>query len=234
MKIAAIIPAAGLGTRMARASGESNRKQFLQLGGEAILVHTVRKFTGCAEIGEIVVCVRPEDLETVRLLCSAAQLNGRVRLVEGGKNRQESVHHGLRSVAGDTDVVLVHDAVRPFVTAEQIAESIRAAAEYGAAILAVPAVDTVKDVERNHVIKSTIPRERIVLAQTPQSFQYQLLMRAFEDASAAGFQGTDESSLVERMGEEVRVLMGSPRNIKITRPGDMALAELYFAEDKTR
>lgn len=231
MNVAAVIPAAGLGTRMARATAETSRKQFLQLGGEAILVHTVRRFTECQSVGDVVACVRAEDLETVRELLAVAGLAERIRLVEGGRNRQESVHRGLESLPAGTEIVVVHDAVRPFVTVAQIEESIAVAAERGAAILGVPAVDTVKDVERNHVIKATIPRERIVLAQTPQTFRYELLMRAVEDAEAAGFQGTDEASLVERLGEEVRVLMGSPRNIKITRPDDMALAELYFSAD---
>jgi 2-C-methyl-D-erythritol 4-phosphate cytidylyltransferase len=128
-------------------------------------------------------------------------------------------------------VVLVHDAVRPFVTHEIIHDVIQAAEQYGAAIVGVPAVDTVKQVERTAagaLIKATIPRQQIVLAQTPQGFRYQILKKAFDEASADGFIGTDEASLVERSGHQVAVVMGTPRNIKITTPADFELAEFYL------
>jgi 2-C-methyl-D-erythritol 4-phosphate cytidylyltransferase len=142
------------------------------------------------------------------------------------------VEHALKAVsaAGD-DIVLVHDAVRPFVTAEIIEEVIAAAEKYGAAIAGMPAVDTVKQVERTSegaVIKSTIPRAGVVMAQTPQGFRYAVIKKAFDEASADGFLGTDEASLVERAGHEVAVVMGAPRNIKITTPADMELAEFYL------
>ena len=128
-------------------------------------------------------------------------------------------------------MVLVHDAVRPFVTPEIIHDVVRGAEHYGAAIAGLPAVDTVKQVERiaeGAVIKATIPRAQVVLAQTPQGFRYEVLKKAFDEASADGFVGTDEASLVERSGHEVAVVMGSPRNMKITTPADFELAEFYL------
>jgi 2-C-methyl-D-erythritol 4-phosphate cytidylyltransferase len=155
-----------------------------------------------------------------------------VELVVGGEHRQQSVENALNAVrAAADDIVLVHDAVRPFVTREIIQEVVEAAEKYGAAIAALPAVDTVKQVERTAegaLIKATIPRAGIVMAQTPQGFRYRVLKKAFDEASADGFLGTDEASLVERSGHDVAVVMGSPRNIKITAPGDMELAEFYL------
>ena len=152
--------------------------------------------------------------------------------MEGGEHRQESVARALAAVsAAADDIVLVHDAVRPFVTEEIIQDVIRAAQKYGAAIAGMPAVDTIKQVERTAegaVITSTISRERVVLAQTPQGFRYDVLKKAFDEAAVDGFMGTDEASLVERSGHEVAVVMGSPRNIKITTPADMELAEFYL------
>jgi 2-C-methyl-D-erythritol 4-phosphate cytidylyltransferase len=163
-------------------------------------------------------------------------LGKKIELIEGGEHRQQSVANALAAVsAAHDDVVLVHDAVRPFVTAEIIDEVIAAARKYGAAIAGMPAVDTVKQVDRTAdgaVITATVPRERVVLAQTPQGFRYEVLKKAFDEAIADGFLGTDEASLVERSRKEVAVVMGSPRNIKITTPADMELAEFYLKSMK--
>jgi 2-C-methyl-D-erythritol 4-phosphate cytidylyltransferase len=156
----------------------------------------------------------------------------KIELVAGGEHRQQSVEQALNAVsAAADDVVLVHDAVRPLVTAEIIDDVIAAAKKYGAAIAGLPAVDTVKQVERTAdgaIVKATIPRAGIVLAQTPQGFHYSVIKKAFDEASADGFLGTDEASLVERSGHQVAVVMGSPQNIKITTPADMELAEFYL------
>ena len=161
-------------------------------------------------------------------------LKKKVELVVGGEHRQQSVEHALNAVAAAADdIVLVHDAVRPFVTGEIIRDVIEATKKYGAAIAGLPAVDTVKQVERTAegaLIKATIPRAGIVMAQTPQGFRYDVIKKAFDEATADGFLGTDEASLVERSGHEVAVVMGSPRNIKITNPGDMELAEFYLGK----
>lgn len=239
MKIVVIIPAAGLGTRMASGPATKDKKpaaskQFVELHGTPILIHTLKRFTSNSEVAEIFVALRKSEIETFRerLQEEAPEiLKKRMVLLEGGENRQQSVANALASVSADPDdIVLVHDAVRPFVTDGIIREVTAAAKRYGAAITGVPAVDTVKQVERTAegaLIKATIPREKIVMAQTPQGFRYEVLKNAFDEAAADGFIGTDEASLVERSGHPVAVVMGSPRNMKITTPGDLELAEFY-------
>lgn len=237
MRVAAIIPAAGLGTRMGRPSPEksgTSRKQFMLLDGSPILLHTVRKFAACDRISEIVVVLRREDLEWVEALLGREPWGKTVRVVEGGDSRQQSVENALATLDESTDLVAVHDAVRPFVDLETIEKAIQEAAQTGAAIMAVVPVDTIKQVSRSK-IRATIPRERVVLAQTPQVFRYELLRQAFQSARADGFAGTDESSLVERLEQvEVSVVLGSDRNIKITKPSDMDLARLFLEQQAVR
>src|SRR6266702_158518 len=238
MKIGVILPAAGLGTRMGKGSAEkagTSRKQFMLLEGSPILIHTVRKFAASGRVSEIVVAVRADDVEWVGAILAKEFPGNRVRAVEGGNSRQQSVENGLAALAPDTGLVAVHDAVRPFIDLETIHKVFDEAAATGAAIVGVPAVDTVKQVSRgtSHVkIRATLPREKLVMAQTPQVFRYDLLMRAFQLARQDGFIGTDESSMVERLDVEVSVVLGSDRNIKITKPGDMALAHLFLREMK--
>ena len=240
MKVAVIVPAAGLGTRMGRSSAEkagTSRKQFMLLEGSPILLHTVRKFAAVNRVTDIVVAVRPEDREWVSGMLAREFPPGRVRVVEGGDSRQQSVENALGTLPPDTDLVAVHDAVRPFIDLETIRKVLDAAAEAGAAIVGVPAVDTVKQVSRGTGrvrIRATLPRDKVVLAQTPQVFRYDVLKRAFDAARMDGFMGTDESSLVERQDVEVIVVPGSDRNIKITKPGDMHLAKLFLSEELAR
>src|ERR1035438_3769250 len=180
MKVAVILPAAGLGTRMGKGTAEragTSRKQFMLLDGSPILMHTVRKFVASDRVGVIVIAVRGEDTEWVREMLAVEFESGRVRVVEGGNSRQESVENALRSLGPDYSLVAVHDAVRPFIDLETIHKVFDEAAETGAAIVAVPAVDTVKQVIRGttHVrIRATLPREKLVMAQTPQVFRYDL------------------------------------------------------------
>jgi 2-C-methyl-D-erythritol 4-phosphate cytidylyltransferase len=240
MRIAVILPAAGMGTRMGKSSAErtgTSRKQFMLLDNSPILMHTVRKFAGSPRITDIVVAVRAEDLGWVGEMLAAEFPGSRVRVVEGGDSRQQSVENALASLGPDTDLVAVHDAVRPFIDLETIHSALDEAAETGAAIVGVPAVDTVKQVSRGTEkvrIRATLPREKLVMAQTPQVFRYEILTRAFQSAREDGFVGTDESSLVERMDVEVSVVPGSDRNIKITKPGDMHLANLFLREETGR
>jgi 2-C-methyl-D-erythritol 4-phosphate cytidylyltransferase len=241
MRIAVILPAAGLGTRMGKSHVAekfgTSRKQFMQLEGEPILVHTVRKFAASDRVSEILIAVRADDREWVESMLGNEFRGGRVRVVEGGNSRQESVENALAALTTETDLVAVHDAVRPFIDLETIHKVFDEAAATGAAIVAVPAVDTVKQVTRgtDHVrVRSTIPREKLVMAQTPQVFRYELIRRAFDSARADGFSGTDESSLVERLDVEVSVVPGSDRNIKITKPGDMDLARLFLREETAK
>lgn len=232
----AIIPAAGLGTRMAPVTaGKGSSKQFLSLGGEPVLMFTLRRLLAVAQVARAVVALRANEMENVSGWLRAARLEAQVELVEGGDTRQDSVLHALRATqAAEEDVVLVHDAVRPLIGEAEIAACIHAVERYGAAIVGLPAQDTVKQVERTAdgaIISSTIPRERVVLAQTPQGFRYGILQAALDQAAADGFVGTDEASVVERAGHEVAVVMGSVANFKITKPGDLELAEFYLARE---
>src|SRR6266404_352100 len=207
MKVSVILPAAGLGTRMGREKAGTSRKQFMLLEGAPILIHTIRKFLRSPSVTEIIVALRPEDLDWARGLVHQEHAHQEhpekpVRFVEGGDSRQESVE-------------------------KVIAE----AAHNGAAIVGIVPVDTVKRVHKNK-IRATLPREHLVLAQTPQVFRFDLLKRAFEMARQDGFIGTDESSLVERLEQvDVSVVQGSDRNLKITKPTDMDLARLFLAEE---
>jgi 2-C-methyl-D-erythritol 4-phosphate cytidylyltransferase len=238
MKVVVIIPAAGLGTRMAAAPAPKDKKpatskQFAELAGTPILLHTLRKFAASPQVAEIYIALRANEMDGFRKrLEQEKDVKKKIQIVEGGEHRQQSVGHALAAIsAAADDIVLVHDAVRPFVTEEIIHEVIHAAEKYGAAIAGVPAVDTVKQVERTAegaLITATVPRERVVMAQTPQGFRYDVLKKAFDEAAADGFLGTDEAALVERSGHEVAVVMGSPRNIKITTPADLELAEFYL------
>ena len=230
MQVFAILPAAGLGTRMAG----PQPKQFLTLDGVPILVHSLRAFASVERITAIYVAVRKPEIERVQAQIAEYGFAGRVQVVEGGDNRQESVANALAVLPAEPDdIVLVHDAVRPLIDAATIDRTIDAVAEFGAAIVGLPAVDTIKQVERTAhgaLITSTIPREFVVLAQTPQGFRFELLQRAFAESTADGFVGTDEASVVERAGFPVAVVHGSQVNLKITQAGDLELAEFYLRQ----
>jgi 2-C-methyl-D-erythritol 4-phosphate cytidylyltransferase len=209
-------------------------KQFLALNGLPILIHSLRAFASVKRVTAIYVAVRKPEIERVQAQVTEYGFAGLVKVVEGGDNRQESVSHALAALPAEPDdIVLVHDAVRPLIDATTIDRTIDAVAQFGAAIVGLPAVDTIKQVERTAhgaLITSTIPREFVVLAQTPQGFRYGLLQRAFAEALADGFVGTDEASLVERAGLPVAVVHGSQVNLKITQPGDLELAEFYLRQ----
>ena len=232
MKVSVIIPAAGLGTRMGRTAPEKegiSRKQFMLLSGSPILVHTIRKFVTAPSVAEIVVALRPDDMAWANELFQKEGLRHIVRTVAGGESRQQSVENALASIGEGIELVAVHDAVRPFVERDLIERVIAEAAESGAAIVGIVPVDTVKQVHRNKV-RATLPRERLILTQTPQVFRLDLLRQAFDKAREDVFIGTDEASLVERLEKvEVSVVLGNDRNIKITKPTDMELARLYLA-----
>ena len=209
-------------------------KQFLALDGIPILIHSLRAFAAVERVTSIYVAVRKPEIERVEAQVSEYGFTGKVHVVEGGDNRQESVAHALAAVpAGADDIILVHDAVRPLIDAATIERTIDAVREHGAAIVGLPAVDTIKQVERTAhgaLITATLPRESIVQAQTPQGFRFELLQKAFAEATADGFVGTDEASVVERAGLSVAVVPGSQVNLKITQPGDLELAEFYLRQ----
>jgi 2-C-methyl-D-erythritol 4-phosphate cytidylyltransferase len=229
-KVTAILPAAGMGTRM----GRETPKQFLELDGTPILLLTLRRLASCDGISEIILATRADEMQRMEERCRQEKFRQAVRVVKGGATRQESVAAALESVGDDVELVAVHDAVRPFVTREQISRVIEEARKCGAAILGIPAMDTVKEVKRSSLpqdvalIIGTIPRERVVLAQTPQVFHAKLLKEAFAKAATDGVNASDEAGLVERLGHDVHVVHGTERNIKITRPSDMELARFYL------
>jgi 2-C-methyl-D-erythritol 4-phosphate cytidylyltransferase len=235
-RITAILPAAGLGTRM----GVETPKQFLELGGEPLVIFTLRRLAACAAITDFILATRADELSFLEDRVSKARIGRPARVVHGGETRQQSVANALAQVAPETEIVMVHDAVRPFVTVEQLDRLIAEARERGAVILGIPAIDTVKEVKRERLpedvarITGTIPRERIVLAQTPQAFRYGILREAFARAEADGVTASDEASLVERMGQDVYVVVGSERNLKITRPADMDLARFYLEQEHAK
>jgi 2-C-methyl-D-erythritol 4-phosphate cytidylyltransferase len=233
-RIAAIVPAAGLGTRM----GADQPKQFLELDGVPLIIFTLRRLAACAAITDFFVATRAEDVMSLQDKVAKAGLGRPARVIHGGDTRQQSVANALAQVDPSTEIVLVHDAVRPFVTREQIERLIAEVRTRGAAILGIPAIDTVKEVKRASLprdvalISETIPRERIVLAQTPQVFSYPLLRDAFRKAQQDDVTASDEAALVERFGHDVFVVLGSERNLKITRPADMDLARFYLEQER--
>jgi 2-C-methyl-D-erythritol 4-phosphate cytidylyltransferase len=233
MSVFVIIPAAGIGTRMAPATGTAP-KQFLSLNGQPILLHSLQAFLAVPRITAIYVAVREAERSRVASMLADYDLGSKVHVVTGGDARQDSVANALAALpsTSDDDIVLVHDAVRPLIDAPTIERTIAAIEKHGAAIVATPAIDTIKQVERTSdgaLITATIPRELIVHAQTPQGATVSLLRRAFAEAAADEFTGTDESSLLERSNIPVFVVQGNPRNFKVTQPGDLEIAEFYLA-----
>jgi 2-C-methyl-D-erythritol 4-phosphate cytidylyltransferase len=233
MSVFVIIPAAGIGTRMAATTGGSP-KQFLALKGQPILLHSLQAFLAVSRVTAIYVAVRESEQHRVAQLIAEHHLADKVHVVLGGDARQDSVANALAALPSnsDDDIVLVHDAVRPLIDSATIQRTIAAIERHGAAIVAMPAIDTVKQVERTSdgaLITATIPRELIVHAQTPQGARVSILRRAFAEAEADQFVGTDEASLLERANIPVYVVQGSSRNFKVTQPGDLEIAEFYLA-----
>jgi 2-C-methyl-D-erythritol 4-phosphate cytidylyltransferase len=203
-----------------------------------LVIFTLRRLDACDEISEFLVATLAEEEATLAERVAQAKLRHPARVVRGGGSRQESVGNALAAVGADTEIVLVHDAVRPLVTREQTERAIAAAREHGAAIVGIAALDTVKEVKRTSqpgnvaLITATIPRERVVLAQTPQVFRTQILRDAYAMAARDGFSASDEAGLVERLGHDVYVVAGSTSNLKVTRPGDMELARFYLQQER--
>ena len=219
-----------MGTRM----GAETPKQFLELNGTPIVILSLRRIASCPLVTDLIVATRADEVQRLEERIAKEKFKQPVRVVKGGDSRQDSVAAALREVPNDTEIVLVHDAVRPFVTVEQITRVIEEARRCQAASLGIPAMDTVKEVKRASLpedvalITGTIPRERLVMAQTPQAFATKLLKEAFARAQADGVSASDEAGLVERLGHDVHVVLGSERNMKITKPADMELARFYL------
>jgi 2-C-methyl-D-erythritol 4-phosphate cytidylyltransferase len=219
MKVGAIIPAAGRGKRI----GASIPKQFLEIQGRPLLHHTLTVFASCKLIDYIVLVMPRADVNEV-----GKDWMNKYKIVQevvvGGEQRQDSVYNGFNSLEKGTDIVVVHDGVRPFTTPQMITATVEAAQQYGAAITAIPVSDTVKQAADGFV-KQTVSRDGLWRVQTPQAFQYGLLQQAFKKAQKDSYYGTDEGSLVEYLGERVKIVPGSELNIKITRKEDLVLGE---------
>lgn len=217
MKVCAIIPAAGQGARM----GGPVPKQFLQLNGKPVLQYTLDAFEKCGVVDSVILVMPEKDVAGGRANWLG---HGIVRdVVVGGAQRQDSVYNGFKSLPSSTEIAVVHDGVRPFLSPEMIRQTVEAAALHGAAITAIPVSDTIKQVTARGFVERTIDRSGLWRVQTPQAFRYDLLMEAFKNASAKSFYGTDEGALVEFLGKEVKVVTGSELNLKITRPEDLII-----------
>lgn len=222
----AIIAAAGQGTRL----GGRRPKQFLELAGTPVIIHTLKRFEQCAEIQEVIAVLPGEEAAGFLELIGKYKLRKLARVVPGGETRAESVWRGLQSVrAATAEIIAVHDGVRPFVMPDEIARTVQAARMSGAAILAAPVVDTIKEIAEGQVAR-TLDRTQLRRALTPQCFRYELLRRAFDQPPELVSGATDESSLVEMLGIRVSILEGDARNIKITRPEDLALGEILLSQ----
>ena len=226
MAVIALVPAAGMGKRM----GAGINKQYLQLGGMPILARTLRLFEEAPFVDRIVPVIPVDEIDFCREQVVERYGFRKVEeIVAGGKERQQSVLNGLRSLEGcvDDDIIVIHDGVRPFVSQHVVQRSIEVAREHDGALVAVPVKDTVKVVEAG-IVTATPPRETLWLAQTPQTFRYGVIRAAHEIADAEQFLGTDDASLVERLNDKVQIVIGDYRNIKITTPEDLVLAEAFL------
>jgi 2-C-methyl-D-erythritol 4-phosphate cytidylyltransferase len=215
--------------------GSAVPKQFLALDGVPILVHALRVLEAVPAIHEIILAIPEPDREyCLRHVIEPHGLKKVTKIVAGGARRQDSVRHALEAVSAGTELVLVHDAVRPFLTAAMVVQALEQAAKHGAAIVAVPMRDTVKQAGAGGLIVKTIDRGSLWLAQTPQAFRRALLLEAHRKAELDGVHATDDAQLVERLGQTVAIVEGSPENIKITRPEDLAMGEAILASRSKR
>jgi 2-C-methyl-D-erythritol 4-phosphate cytidylyltransferase len=226
MRVAAIVPAAGEGKRM----GEGRRKPFLLLGGRPILAVTLANLMRCPQLSEFLVCLREEDMEVgEREILPHLPLGREIRWVEGGARRQDSVFKALSRVSEETEMVLIHDGVRPFISSRLLSLAIEETKRWGATTFGLPVTDTIKLVRQDGLAVRTLDRGSLWVIQTPQTFRRDIILEAHRRAREEGFEGPDDASLVERLGREVKVLVGHPENIKITDYQDLSLAEKIAA-----
>ena len=223
--VAAVIVGAGQGTRM----GAQVRKQYMMLGNLPVLAHTLLAFEKC-NVVEAIFLVIPEgdDAFCKKEIIDPLRLSKPIHLVSGGATRQESAYKGLKAVDANFNIVVIHDGVRPLIRIDRIAECVRVAQEYGGCILAIPASDTVKTVDERDRVVTTLKRDVIRMAQTPQAFDYDIILGAHVAAQEEAYLGNDDAELVELLGKAVKVIPGDPYNIKITTPEDLKLAEAHL------
>lgn len=219
--VAAVFPAAGSSTRM----GGGINKNLLKLAGEPILIRTLKTFSQIERVNFLIVAVAEHEIETVEKLLSAEKNLKSWRVTIGGSERQYSIANALKLLPDDAEIILVHDAARPLISVQTINEVIDAVEKFGGAIAAVPAKDTIKIVDAEGFVKYTPPRREMAVVQTPQGFKREILLRAYDKAAEENFLGTDDSSLVERLGVRIKVVTSSYENIKVTTPEDIHVAE---------
>ncbi|MBR0262191.1 MAG: 2-C-methyl-D-erythritol 4-phosphate cytidylyltransferase [Selenomonadaceae bacterium] len=224
--VTAIFPAAGSSRRM----GGGINKNFLELAGEPILIRSLKTFSQVERINFLIVVVAAHEVEAVEKLLRAEKNLKPWRVTVGGSERQYSVANGLKLLPDDAEIILVHDAARPLISARTINEVIDEAKKFGGAIAAVPAKDTIKIVDEEGFVKHTPPRRELVAVQTPQGFRREILLQAYEKATEEKFLGTDDSSLVERLGAKIKIVTSSYDNIKITTPEDIHVAETFLRD----
>lgn len=227
MKVTALIPSAGLGKRM----GVDRPKQFLTINSHPVLLYTLCVFESTPEIDDIYLIIHKGKEGYYEKIIEGYHLKKVLKIVFGGKTRQESVYNGLKEVDSETDIIVVHDAVRPFVTGDMIRRSIKVASHFDGAVVALPVKDTPKYIAEKDTIERSINRSNMWLAQTPQTFRSEIIKEAYHKAYLDNFLGTDDSSLVERLGYKVKVIEGSYANIKITTPEDLLIVQMMI--DKT-
>jgi len=234
-RISALLAAAGAGERLAaEAAGSLPPKAFLPLAGKPLLMHSLELLRNCDEISEILLIVPPSRVDEARGILIAASSEKNVAVIAGGETRQDSVYQGLLQVSPETEYLLIHDAARPFLTPALVRDCLEAAQQYGAAVCALPAAETVKSSADGRWVEATLDRSRLWNIQTPQAFAYPLLREAHEEARRKGVEASDDSALVEMLGHRVHLAAGSPQNIKITRQADLTLAEKIFSAERSR
>jgi len=243
MKADAVIVSAGKGLRFMEGKSarvgttvvptpDHGKKQFHFLGGKPILAHSLEKFETCPLIRSILLVVGEEDMDyCLKEIVERYGFQKISQIVPGGKRRQDSVKNGIDALPKDTDIVAIHDGVRPFVTRAMIEDTIQFAVRHGAVVLAMPVRDTIKVSNPDGTVLKTLDRESLWQVQTPQAFQVDVIKEAYYRAAEDGFVGTDDGSLVERLGGKVHLLPGSYMNIKITTPEDLFLADLFLKAD---
>jgi 2-C-methyl-D-erythritol 4-phosphate cytidylyltransferase len=225
MKADAIIVSAGKGQRFM----EGKKKQFYLLAGKPILAHTLDQFETCPLVRSTLLVVSEEDMDyTLKEIVEKYKYRKISQIVPGGKRRQDSVKNGMDALAKAVDIVMIHDGVRPFVTRAMIEDSIHSAERFGAVVVAMPVKDTIKMSHPDGTVLKTLDRESLWQTQTPQTFHAKVIRDAYTKAAEDGFVGTDDASLVERLGVKVHILPGSYTNIKITTPEDLILAHLFL------
>ena len=221
-RVCALIAAAGKGSRM----NMDINKQYIEIGGKPILARTIGVFEDCSRIDEIILVVNSNDIVYCKQnIVDVFGFRKVMSIVAGGETRQASVYNGLLQLNESCGIVLIHDGARPFTSEESIMESIAIASEFGSACVAVPVKDTIKSADNNNIVQETLERSRLWSIQTPQTFRYGLILDAHKKALEAGFSGTDDAMLVERLGHPLRLVYGSYYNIKITTEEDLVLAE---------